>query len=259
MFNIFHLELTSRCNKACPMCGRRKMEREYPHLCEWGDMPIEIVSSIAIQVPSGTVVQFHSNGEPTVYPYLGWALFQFRHCFRQFNTNGKLLGEVGAEIIDNLDVLTISVIENDVEGDFQYERVREFLEIKGERRPAVVYRVLGEVDHLERWRKLPGMVVTRVLHAPEGSRQYRKRVIKPEIGVCLDLLTHLAIDRYGNISLCVRFDPHGRLRLGNISELSLTDAWNHPKRLKYLQKHIDQKRDECPGCDECDFWGCPNG
>ena len=34
MFNILHLELTSRCNKACFCCGRRKMEREHPELCD---------------------------------------------------------------------------------------------------------------------------------------------------------------------------------------------------------------------------------
>lgn len=259
MFNTLHLELTSRCNKSCPMCGRRKLEQEYPHLCDWGDMPTEMVQLIARQVPEGTVVQFHNNGEPTLYPYLGWAMFQFKHCIRQFNTNGKLLPEKAGEIIDNLDVLTISVIEKDIEGDYQYERVREFLDIKRDNRPSMVYRLLGNVENKQRWYGLPGKVVTRVLHSPNGSFNYSKVVTVPEIGLCLDLLTHLAIDRYGNISMCVRFDPNGKLRLGHVNELSLFDAWKHPKRLKYIQHHIDQERDKCPGCDRCDFWGVPRG
>ena len=259
MFSHLNVELTSRCNKSCPMCGRRQMEREHPELCNWGDMPFEMVRLIARQVPDGTIVQLHNNGEPTCYPYLGLALFQFKHCFRQFNTNGKLLPEKAGEIIDNLDVLTISVIENDVEGDYQYERVREFLAIKGERRPRMVYRLLGNVEKPERWEALPGIICTRVLHAPGGSYDYQRQVTVPEIGVCLDLLTHLAIDRWGNISLCVRFDPHGKLRVGNVNELSLWGAWKHPKRLEYIQRHIDQKRVECPGCDGCHFYGVPRG
>jgi radical SAM protein with 4Fe4S-binding SPASM domain len=259
MFSILHLELTSRCNKSCPMCGRRRMEREYPHLVDWGDMDHDMVHKIAVQVPSGTIVQLHNNGDPTCYPYLGWALFRFKHCFRQFNTNGKLLPEKAGEIIDNLDMLTISVIENDIEGDYQYERVKEFLAIKGDHRPSMVYRLLGKVDKPERWRGLPGICCTRVLHAPGGSYDYERQVTIPEVGVCLDLLTHLAIDRYGNISVCVRFDPHGKLRLGNVNDISLFDAWKHPKRLAYIQKHIDQQRDKCPGCAECHYWGVPRG
>lgn len=260
MFSVLNVELTSRCNKnSCWMCGRRQMERDYPHLTDWGDMSHEMVHKIAVQVPRGTVVQLHNNGEPTLYPYLGWALFQFRHCFRQFNTNGKLLPEKGAEIIENLDVLTVSVIENDIEGDYQYDRVREFLAIKGDRRPSMVYRLLGKVDKPERWYAMPGLVCTRVLHAPGGSYDYEREVTKPEIGVCLDLLTHLAIDRFGNISVCVRFDPHGKLRLGNVNDISLYDAWNSDKRKKYIQHHIDQHREKCPGCAECHFLGVPRG
>jgi radical SAM protein with 4Fe4S-binding SPASM domain len=233
------------------------MEREYPHLVDWGDMDHEMVHKIAVQVPHRTIVQFHSNGEPLLYPYLGWALFQFRHCFRQFNTNGKLLPEKGSEIIDNLDVLTISVIEKDVEGDYQYDRVKEFLAVKGDRRPNIVFRLLGKVERPDRWQELGGVVCTRVLHAPGGSYDYEREVTKPEIGVCLDLLTHLAIDRYGNISVCVRFDPDGKLRLGNVNDISLYDAWKHPKRLKYIEKHIDQHRDNCGGCNGCHYWGVP--
>jgi len=259
MFSHLNVELTSRCNKACFCCGRRKMEREYPHLADWGDMDHEMVHKIAVQVPGGTIVQFHNNGEPTVYPYLGWALFQFRQCFRQFSTNGKLLPEKGSEIIDNLDVLTISVIEKDVEGDYQYDRVKEFLAVKGDRRPNIVFRLLGKVERPDRWKELGGIVCTRVLHAPGGSYDYEREVTKPEIGVCLDLLTHLAIDRYGNISVCVRFDPDGKLRLGNVNDISLYDAWKHPKRLKYIEKHIDQHRDNCGGCNGCHYWGVPRG
>lgn len=257
--NFIHFELTSRCNKRCSMCGRRKMEREHPDLCNWGDMPFEMVRNIADQVPAGVVVQFHNNGEPTLYPHLGQAVALFHRNIKQFNTNGKLLLEKADEIIGNLDVLTLSVIENDPEGEEQYGIARKFIEIKGDRRPRMVYRLLGNVKNADRWDEMPGIVARRTLHAPDGSRDYRKPVVVPEIGVCLDLLTHLAIDRNGWISVCVRFDPHGDLRLGNINVLPLEDAWNGKKRRNYIENHVKGRRADCPGCDRCHFYGVPIG
>lgn len=260
MFNVLHLELTSRCNKACAMCGRRKMEREHPELCNWGDMEPDVVTALAYQVPHGTVVQFHNNGEPTLYPYLSWALGCFQpKCIRQFNTNGKLLVERAQEIIGNLEVLTISVIEADPEGDEQYELVKRFLSIKGELGPRLVYRLLGRVAEPERWKSLPGVVCTRVLHAPGGSYDYHRQVTIPEHGICMDLLTHLAVDRLGNISMCVRFDPEGKLRLGNIKQMSLMEAWNCEKRKAYVKEHVAGNRGDLPGCGQCDFYGVPIG
>ncbi len=43
-----NIELTSRCNKNCWMCGRRKVDREYPELAlNYGDMDFDLVKHIA--------------------------------------------------------------------------------------------------------------------------------------------------------------------------------------------------------------------
>lgn len=259
MFNTLHLELTSRCNKSCPMCGRRKLERDYPELCDWGDMDPAIALAIAVQVSRGTVVQFHNNGEPLLYPFIRDTLKAFNHCIRQFNTNGKLLVDRAEEIIGNLEVLTVSVVEGDTEVDEQFDIVRRFLKLKGDEKPQMVYRMLGKIRKRARWAKLPGLVVTRVLHDPGGSFNYQKKVTIPETGICQDLLTHLAIDRYGNISLCVRFDPEGKLRLGNVKEMTLMEAWHGEKRKAYIREHLRFNRKELPGCGKCDFYGVPIG
>lgn len=256
--SIIHLELSSRCNKSCAMCGRRKMEREWPELTNWGDMDYDLVENVARQVPSGIVVQAHNNGDPLLYPRLGEALSLFKGNIRCFNTNGKLLLEKADEIIGNLETLTISVIENDPEREKQYGIVNDFLRRKGQEKPSCVYRLLGRVDKAERWAGLPGRVATRVLHNPEGSRDYQRPVTVPEIGICLDLLTHLAIDRYGNISMCVRFDPKGELRIGHVRE-GIEKAWKSEKRREYIKYHIEQRRGELPGCQRCEFWGVPTG
>lgn len=252
------IELTSVCNKkppGCPMCGRRKLERDHPELCNWGHIDFETLRRIRIQIPRGIVTQFHINGDPLCYPYLGQALKLFKGNIRSFNTNGNALLNRADEIIGNLETLVISIVEGDPKGEEQYDTVIRFLGIKGQESPRMVYRLLGKVSNTKRWSELTGVVANRVLHAPEGSYRYLNRPTIPEIGICLDLLTHLAIDRYGNMSMCVRFDPEGHLRLGNINKISMMEAWYGEKRQEYVRKHILGERKDLPGCMNCEYYG----
>lgn len=254
-----HLELTSRCNKNCWMCGRRKIDREYPEIAmNYGDMDFELVKSISEQLPEGIVVQFHNNGEPLLYPRFGDAVRLFKNQIKCVDTNAKLIVEKADEIIDNLDTITISVIENDPEGDEQYELVKKFLEIKGERKPSVIFRCLGNVD-LERWKTLKGIIATRVLHHPLGSFKYQKRPTIPEIGICLEILNHMAISRTGEVSICVRFDPKRLGVIGDATKSPLVDIWNSEKRREWIRCHVEGRRDKVPLCSYCDFWGVPTG
>jgi len=239
------------------MCGRRKLEQEYPEKCNWGDMDYGLFKRIAKDIPTSIVVQLHNNGEPLLYPHLGNVLDLLRNNIRCFDTNAKLLLEKADEIIGNMETLTISVIEGDEEGDEQYGIVREFVRRKGERRPKLVYRLLGRVDQPERWFSLPGIVARRILHSPQGSYDYEKRVTIPEIGICLDLLTHLAINRFGHVSVCVRFDPEGNLIIGDLNKNSLEEIWNGRMRKHYIDCHLQQHRDWFKGCNSCDYWGVP--
>lgn len=254
-----NVELSSRCNKNCWMCGRRKIDREYPEIAmNYGDMDFKLVEKIAKQLPPGIVVQLHNNGESTLYPRFGEAAKLFQRQIRCLDTNGKLIVEKANEIIGNLETLTISVFENDPEGDGQYKLVKKFLKIKGNRKPFMIYRCLGEVD-LSRYQKLDGIVATRILHHPLGSFKYKKKTTVPEIGICLDMLSHMCIDRFGKVSICVRLDP---LRLGVIGDANTTpliDIWNSSKRRRWLKCHIEGRRDKVPLCSYCEFWGVPTG
>ena len=171
-----NIELTSQCNKNCWMCGRRKIEREYPEITiEYGDMDFELVKSIAKQLPTGITVQFHNNGESLLYPSFREAVSLFHRQIRCMDTNGKLIVKRADDIIGNLDTMTVSTFENDEEGDEQYELIKKFLEIKGSRNPNVVIRCLGEME-LERYKKLDCIIATRVLHSPMGSFKYKKNL-----------------------------------------------------------------------------------
>ena len=241
------------------MCGRRKIDREHPEIAiNYGDMDFELVGKIAEQLPEGIVVQFHNNGEPLLYPRFGEAVKLFKEQIKCTDTNAKLLVEKADEVIDNLDTLTVSVIENDPEADKQYEIVKKFLEIKKNRKPLMVYRCLGSVD-IERWEKLEGVIAKRILHNPLGSFKYQKLPAVPEIGICLEILNHMAINRFGKVSICVRFDPKGLGVLGDANIEPIADIWNSPRRREWKQYHIEGKRDKIALCSYCHYWGVPTG
>lgn len=254
-----HIELTDRCNKNCWMCGRRKVDRDYPNLLpEYGDMPYSRVEKIASELPAGIVVQLHNNGEPLLYPHFGAAVRLFHRQICCVDTNGKLLVEKASEIIGYMDTLTVSTFENDEEADEQYALLKEFLAIKGDQRPNVIVRCLGEMSTI-RYETLGCLIATRVLHKPMGSFGYTRKVTVPEIGICLDMLGHMAIRRDGKVSICVRFDPQGLGIVGDCNTTSLADIWNSSKRMQWLRYHISGSRYKVPLCRLCEFWGVPVG
>lgn len=255
-----NVELTSRCNKSCWCCGRRKLEQQCPELVEYGDMELVLLNKIATQLPDGIVVQLHNNGEPLLYPYLREALDAFKGKVRCFDTNGKLLKEKSDTIIGNMESIAVSVIESDEEKEAKYQmfQLREFRQLKGKHSPFVVVRALGNVN-TGRYVGLCDLIVTRAIHHPMGSFQYKRIPPKPEIGICLESLNHLAIDRYGNVSMCVRFDPHGDNKIGDVNTQTLDEIWNGNKRTERLQKHISGQRSKDEFCSKCDYWGIPTG
>ena len=241
------------------MCGRRKIDRDYPELAlDYGDMDFELVKKIADQLPQNIVVQLHNNGEALLYPRFGEAVKLFDRQITNIVTNGKLLIEKADEIIDNLDTIAISVIENDPEAEDQYEIIKEFLSIKEDRKPFTMLRLNGDVDQ-GKYKKLGLVMATRILHSPMGSFDYKMNPTIPEIGICLDFLHHLAIDRKGKVSICVRFDPKGVGVIGDATTQTLDEIWNGPIRMKWMRQHVQGKRDRIPLCSYCHFWGVPTG
>jgi radical SAM protein with 4Fe4S-binding SPASM domain len=254
-----NVELTSRCNKNCWMCGRRKVEKDYPELAlEYGDIDFLRVEKIADELPPNIVVQFHNNGEALLYPRFGEAVKLFKNQIKNVVTNGKLLVEKADEIIDNLDTVAISIIENDDEADEQYQVIEKFLKIKRDRKPLTILRLNGDVDQ-EKYKKFGLIMATRILHSPMGSFNYRRSTTIPEIGICLDFLNHLAINSKGKVSICVRFDPKGVGIIGDMNNQSLAEIWNSPQRLEWLAYHKQGRRDQVPLCSYCHFWGVPTG
>jgi len=79
----------------------------------------------------------------------------------------------------------------------------------------------------------------------------------PEIGICLEILNHMAINRLGKVSICVRFDTKGLGIIGDAAVDLLLNIWNGPKRKEWVQYHIQDRRNKILLCSYCDFWGVP--
>lgn len=253
-----NVELTSRCNKKCWICGRRKVDRDHPELAmKYGDMDPAMVEKISRQLPPNIIVQFHKDGEALLYPRFGEAVKLFSKQIKNIVTNGKLIVEKADEIIDNLDTISISVFEKDEEADEQLKLIKEFLRIKGKRPPYTSIRLIGDVDS-EKYEGLGCLIIRRVLHDKMGSFNYKKKnPTVPEIGICWDFLHHLCISREGKASICVRFDPKGLGVIGDLNTQTLDEIWNGRKRMEWMSLHKEGRRDKVPLCSYCRFWGVP--
>lgn len=256
-----NIELCSECNKSCYMCGRREREAK-GFKQDSGYMNTDTLCKIIEQIPERITVSLHNNGEPLLYPnlFLALKLFKFKNCFTTLTTNGKLLCYKFDTLVDNIDSISISIFENDPEAEEQLSILKEFLFKKKENLPFVILRFIGNVN-IDKYKELIEtynlIIVKRALHLPKGSLKYKsKEVMKPEYGVCLDFLSHLAIDRFGNVSTCVRFDPEGELILGNINKSSLLELWNSKKRREMYKLHTSGRRNEIAYCgNKCEYWG----
>lgn len=263
-----NIELTSRCNKNCWICARRRRDREENEETNYGDIDFDILKKISDEIPDNIVIALHNNGESLLYPRFGEAvkLFKEKNCITNLVTNGKLLLKKSNEIINNLDTLSISIFENDEEADKQFEILNGFLELKKDNSPFTTLRFIGNVnqDKYEQFKKYNCLFIKRSLHSSIGSSDYRNSENKkikpmiPEAGICLDFLSHLAIDRFGDVSVCVRFDKNKELVLGNIKENTLLELWNSEKRLFMKKMHVEGKRNLIPYCgNKCEFYGVP--
>ena len=263
--STINVELTNRCQKNCSMCGRRKVERDYEELAKLytKDMDFALIEKIAKELEPypGIVVQFHNDGDSLLYPRLGDALKLFPGQIKSLNTNGILLVEKFEEI-KFLDTIVISMFQFDPDAEEQLVTLKEYMAKRDpNEKPNVIIRCLGNIKEslMKEYEKLNCIMPKRMFHSAMGSFNYKKKPTIPEIGICLEMLHHPAINVDGDVSICVRFDPHKKGKLGNVNESTLDEIWNSPKRKEWLDHHIRGQRAKHPLCAKCEFWGIAIG
>jgi len=140
--------------------------------------------------------------------------------------------------------------------------LREFLKLKGERKPNVNVKIVGEmaVERLREYDLLGVPILHRSLHHPSSDTRYRKSHPPiPEVGICLDFLSHPSIDWRGNLFICNRLDVNNMGLLGSLKDSPLDLLWNGEKRKAMMAHHINGRRDLAnPLCAKCEFWGLPS-
>ncbi len=255
MFDWISIELTSKCNKKCFMCGRSAVRDKM----ELGDMDFGLFKHIINQY-HGSILQFSRDGEPLLYKHFEdlsnymWYK-QESKLVSNIVTNGILLNEMKHLIYDSFTTITVSVIENDVE---QMENIIKFYNYISHPNPIVYIKFLGDYYNPE-FEKLGFKTMRRVIHNPQGDWDYQgqgKELI-PEVGVCMDFLNKPSINWKGEFFICNRFDPDKKGKIGDVTKQSLKEIWDSDIRNEWLEYHKKGRRDKIPLCKDCQFWGIP--
>ena len=250
------------------MCGRRKVEKSNPNYeSTLGDMDIEMVKVISDQLDPGTLVQLHWNGEPTLYKPIQAATHYLKMtgCYVAMDTNGLLIGDRWSELL-LFDSITVSVIQGDSRKNYIrqikhiikfYTKISHFSKYP----PMLNIRALGKIPKAfyQLAKRYNIQIIPRIFHIPDMSKNYSKHVTKPEVGVCMDLLNHPAIDRFGSVYPCVRFNPNGYNYLGNVNHSPLETILAGQLRHNMIDQHFKGNRDRVLLCSECDYYGIPRG
>ena len=258
-----NIELTSRCHKQtlCVFCGHQDAA-VHPHLRK-GNMHPALLEDLAEQVSSlgkNLIVQFHRDGDPLAYPAMGFALELFEANTRSLVTHGETLAEQAEEIIENCEVVTVSIFRGDPDREIQLNALRLFLEAKGTKLPRVLLKVVGDLSdgECQPYLALGVPVLRRLLHVARSNAHYARSLpAMPEHGLCLDLLHHPSVAWDGRVFLCNRLDTTDAGFIGDATAESLDAIWNGPVRQDYLHKHLEGKRTEVPPCATCEYYGVP--
>lgn len=256
-----HLELSGKCVKECPACQRRVAEIEAPdEVRSWDYMDMALVERLADELPHDILLSLHGRGEPLQHPHIGQCLeiLSKNNRILHFDSNIMFLDDKGPEIIDRLDVLTVSLLEgNSHDSNMrQYRSLNKFLKLKKGFKPRVVIRITGTVPGLELWEKLGLPLVKRPLHSKQGRSGYSRPPVAPEFHICLEMLQRLFIAYNGEVRPCVRSDIWGENIIGDLNHETLNQIWTGIDRSKRLQEHVRGER--LGFCADCQFWGIPN-
>ena len=254
-----NIELSSFCDRAtlCGFCGHQDRKTN-PNL-KFGHMDFALLESIRAQLSPPVVISCHRDGDSLVYPRLREALELFEGFPVSVVTHGEALDRRADEVIGRCTTVTVSVIPKDKDRDIQLQSVRGFLQKKGDRRPVLQLKFVGNIENPEPYLALGVPVIGRRLHAKGGNWTYQSEDPPvPEIRVCLELLGHPSIDWQGRVFACQRLAPNSEGMIGDLREETLDQIWNGPVRAKMLRHHLEGRRDLAGGlCPRCKYWGIP--
>lgn len=265
------IDITSRCNLACPACAQRLLPPEQRR-----DMDDALLASLAEQAGDlGAAVSLFHRGEPLLRDDIGLWVRRFRAagCVVRLHTNATLLSAArAAELVaSRLDLLTLSIDSLD---EARYaaarpgarleavlagaERLLRARALAGRKRPKVTLLLMGArsgdagaARRLERLRALGlDRLVWRAPHNWAGlvgpARRGRARP-----AACTFPWYALTVLSDGRVTPCPQ-DFAGRLVLGRADRTSLAGIWRGRAAVNLRRAFAAGRGGLLPVCGSCD-------
>jgi radical SAM protein with 4Fe4S-binding SPASM domain len=236
-----NIDVTNHCNKACSICPMK--DRYTRDIFPLGYMDLKPYTDIINDLPQGTEIDFHKDGEPLMHPYIAWmiAYAKANLMFTHVVTNGLLLGKKKERIVESgLDLLTISAVDK-----IPVDSINEFMAYKGNRLPVTQLKVYGDLPANPETAALAKIdkVICRPLH--NWTNDEKRNNSKP----CSKLLNYLAVNWDGSWALCC-VDYKREFSLFNIKEV--------PRRKwREITKKIYEWQEGglfLAPCKTCNYW-----
>lgn len=233
-----NIDVTNHCNKACSICPMK--DRYKTHYFPMGFMDVKLFTDIIDQLPEGTEVDLHKDGEPLLHPNIAWmiAYAKGRGMFTHLVTNGILLGSKKETIVHSgLDLLTVSIID-----EIPYDSINEFMEYKGDKKPHTqlkLYLESGVQTNLPK----SDEVIVRNLHNWTDDKERKTR--KP----CSKLLNYAAVNCDGGYSICC-VDYKRELVPFNMKQVPLEKCFEFSRMIyKWQEEGLF-----ISPCSTCNYW-----
>jgi len=253
----FFIELTSYCNLRCKMCYHSyKTDHEYKN------MPLEMVEKIAEQVKEFQIpaIEIGSGSECLLHPEIKQVLNILKKSeaidFFVVTNGHKLTEEISACLIDlQVERLKISL---DAATDETYkkvrgaslevveENIRTFLRLKKEKKSALPFLRLSFVkmkDNIEeidlfynKWKDYADIIDFQ--DCGDLSHVDEIRQVEMTDFMCPHPFEKLGINCDGDLTPCCTF-YNKYLKVGNINDMTLMEAWRSDRAVKLRQSFID--------------------
>ena len=278
--NRVTIELTNDCNVSCTFCNRQKIAMNIGYMDE--KLFYKIVDEMANHLPVKMVPFF--RGEPLMHPQIIDFIKYAKHKGIgpiQMASNALLLDEnMQKDLIESgIDYLSFSLdtLDNEL---YRCSRQLGNLEISSrnvesmglkckERRkrglsaPTIQVSTInideyipGQKAFIDKWTQYVDVVRVYEQHDEKG------RLVNPEIQKRLDVFsdrkpcrkvfTDMIIYWDGSLALC-NYDWNENREVGNVSHMSLQEAWNSKMYDAIRQMHLTNTFDESI-CKECHHW-----
>jgi len=268
------VELTSKCNLNCIMCGKNNSMRAKEH------MDFELFKKIIDDAKKSNIdaFQFSYYGESTLYPKLIEAIKYTKekipNSFISMNTNGlTLTPKFSKNLLDtNIDSIVISIEGNNKE---EYETIRvgsswnilrknikNLREIIDRGNYHTKLGIMGlnvndiYIDkelYIKTWGAYSNTLFTR------NTKELNKKIKEPffsKLMPCRKIFGEMVIMTSGDVTRC-DYDWEGIVSYGNIKDSTILELWNTPSLYQIRQKHLLGQKRKINFCDICTYRADP--